>query len=441
MITRLFHWLLLYGLLYGAPTLSEATTDAAPPVDVSAGVAVDLYVFWGEGCPHCEDQKPFLRELEADYPNLTVHEFEVWRDARHRPLFQRMAGRHGVIGDSVPTLFVGGWAWVGDSRVIRQQIRQIIEQCSRVACPDSRGGGVTPAPGPEMPATASPGATVLNLPWLGEIDLRLHPLLLSTTLIAFIDGFNPCSLWVLTLLLALVIHSGSRQRIALVGTVFLTVTALVYGLFITGLFGVLFYVSYLWWIQLLVAGFALLFAAVNIKDYFWYKRGLSFTIAEHHKPGIYQGIRRIMNRSGWGLVSATAIMALGVALVELPCTAGFPVIWGNLLVVHETEPLTFAGLLGVYLLIYLLLELVLFIVVLTTLRIERFEERHGRVLKLIGGMIMLALALVLIFRPELMNSVTGSLGVFGLALLAALLVVVVHHIYSLRWARQSTTPP
>ncbi len=417
MIPHILCPLLIGLLLLGSPPVlaSEPAAEAFP---------VDLYVFWGDGCPHCADQKPFLRELEALYPNVTVHEFEVWRSTEHQPLFRYMAESHGLLGDAVPTVFVGGRAWVGDSSFIRQRIARIIEQCSRERCPDPRTELTEPVAG--QPSALPSSATHIRLPWLGEFDLQLHPLVLSTALIAFIDGFNPCSLWVLTLLLALVIHSGSRRRIALVGATFLTVTALVYGLFITGLFGVLSHVSYLWWIQLGVAAFALLFAVVNIKDYFWYQRGLSFTISERHKPGIYRGMRRIMNRSGLGLVTATAVMALGVALVELPCTAGFPVLWGNLLVAHEPTAMVFAGLLVLYLLIYLLDELIVFGVVAVTLKVSKFEERHGRLLKLIGGMIMLALALVLLLRPELMNSVSGSLGVFGFALLATALVLLVH---------------
>src|SRR5690606_19557531 len=117
----------------------------------------------------------------------------------------------------------------------------------------------------------------------------------STALIAFVDGFNPCSLWALSVLLALTIHTGSRKKIFLVGIVFLTVTSLIYMLFITGLFTMLTVVSFIGWIQAVVALMALFFAVVNIKDYFWYKQGISFTIADSKKPGIYQRMRRVMD--------------------------------------------------------------------------------------------------------------------------------------------------
>ncbi len=394
---------------------------------VAQSEAVDVFVFWGDGCPHCEVQKPFLQELD-ERPGVNVYAYEVWYQPQNRPLFQEMAAAYGIQAGGVPTTFIGGRVWVGFSDVYRQDMLQTVIDCSHYGCPSpatliSEGADALR----ELP-TESSAETGLSLPVLGEIDLRLQPLLVSTMLIAFVDGFNPCSLWVLTLLLALVIHSGSRKRIILVGITFLLVTAALYGVFISGLVTVLAYVGYLWWIQLLVALFAFSFALVNIKDYFWYKQGFSFTIADQHKPGIYRRLRQVLDKDkvGWRLVAATAVMAAGIALIELPCTAGFPVIWSNL-VSGAGLPMTgYLSLLAVYLLVYLLDELLVFVAVAVSLKASRFEEKHGRVLKLIGGMIMLALALVIVFRPDMMNSIASLLLVFGAALAASLLIIILH---------------
>jgi hypothetical protein len=249
-----------------------------------------------------------------------------------------------------------------------------------------------------------------------------------TLLIAFVDGFNPCSLWVLTLLLGLVIHSGSRGRVALVGITFLTTTALIYGAFVAGVFGILAFVLYLTWVQWLVAGFALFFGLVSIKDYFWYRRGLSFTIPESRKPGIYRGLRGLGRESlsGLALVAATIVMAAGISLVELPCTAGFPVVWSGIVAERTVSGAQFIALLAIYILVYLLIELVVFVSALLTLSMGRLEATHGRLLKLYGGMIMVALAVALALRPELMSSVGGSLLLFAGAFLVATLVLVLH---------------
>jgi thiol-disulfide isomerase/thioredoxin len=403
-----------------------APEDVYAAVDQSSAAGagtVRMFVFWGEGCPHCDQQKPFLRELEDRYPELEIRDFEVFRTNIHHPLFIAMAVAHGIEPGSVPTTFVGGQVYVGDGPQIRREMEQtIIREIASLQTGevpvDPERAGVEPR---AIAQVANDHA--VDLPLIGTVDLGVQPLVVATLLIAFIDGLNPCSLWVLTVLLGLVIHSGSRGRIALVGFTFLTTTALIYGAFIAGVFSILNFVLYLTWVQWLVAAFALTFGLVNIKDYFWFRKGPSFTIAENQKPYIYKGMRKLLNPqlSGFGLLFATIVMASGIALVELPCTAGFPVIWGGLVADRGVTGMTFLMLLGIYLLIYLLIELVVFFAALITLRMGKFQESHGRNLKLIGGMIMVALAWVLVFDPNLMNDIGATLvlflGTIGLALL------------------------
>jgi cytochrome c biogenesis protein CcdA/thiol-disulfide isomerase/thioredoxin len=394
---------------------------AASAQESAAPHRVDLYQFWGEGCPYCEEQIEFLRSLQQQFPSLTVHSLEVWRESAHRDLFRQLAAGHGVVAGSVPTVFVGGSVHIGDGRRVRLQIESVVQECVQSGCPD-------PLTRLEPGTRPTDDASWIDLPFLGSLDLAFQPLLLSTVLIALVDGFNPCSLWVLTVLLALVIHSGSRSRIALVGVTFLTTTALVYGLFIVGVFGALSYIAWLGWVQWLVASLAFVFAVVNIKDYFWFQKGVSFTIPAKRKPGIHRSMRGLLQpgRSPASLVAATVAMALGIALVELPCTAGFPVVWSGLVAAHQPGLLHFAGLVALYLLLYLLIELVVFLAALKTLKASRFEERHGRLLKLGGGMIMLVLALVLAIAPEFMNRLGGIMLVFAAALGLSLLVLLLH---------------
>ena len=277
--------------------------------------------------------------------------------------------------------------------------------------------------------TATLGAAgILAIPLIGTIDLTGQSLALSTALIAFVDGFNPCSLWVLSVLLALTLRTGSRKKVFLVGIVFLTVTSLVYALFIMGIFTMFSVVSFVGWIQVAVALVALFFAVVNIKDYFWYKEGISFTIADEKKPGIYKGMRRVLEAgdSTWGLITATVVLAAGVSLIEFSCTAGFPVLWTNLLITQEATTLTFVALLLLYMLIYQLDELGIFLVAVFTLKATKLEEKHGRILKLAGGMLMLTLAVVMLVNPAWMNQLSSSLLVFLIAFGMTGIVLVVH---------------
>ncbi len=247
----------------------------------------------------------------------------------------------------------------------------------------------------------------------------------------------------LSVLLALTLRTGSRRAIAVIGLTFIFVTALVYALFIAGLFSIFSVVSSAPWIRVVVALIAAGFAAINIKDFFWFKQGVSLTIPEASKPGIYQRMRGVLALADSmpALVAATAVLAAGVSFVELACTAGFPVLWTNIVAARDVTPAVFALLLGLYMLVYQLDELVIFGVAVVTMRATKLQEKQGRLLKLVGGMLMLSLAIVMLVDPSLMNNVATSLLVFAAAGAATLLVLLIQRIVLSRLAVGGSAPP
>lgn len=120
------------------------------------------------------------------------------------------------------------------------------------------------------------------------------------------------------------------------------------------------------------------------------------------------------------------MLAAGVSLVEFSCTAGFPVLWTNLLIAQEATAATFVLLLLLYMLIYQIDELGIFLVAVFTLKASKLQEKQGRILKLVGGMLMLTLANVMLVNPAWMNQISSSLIVFGVAFAATALVLLVH---------------
>ncbi len=430
---------------------TASTTPAAPTDDAPETV---IYFFWGDGCPHCAAAEPFLADLAERYPGVVVRDFEVWYHPENVEPLERMADALGFVPSGVPVIILGEDSWVGFSEDrTAAPIEAAVAACVANGCPDAGAGILSPA-SPGASPSASPGQSsapssssdpadapgpsvapdtddrVLSLPFLGTVDLSGESLVLSTVLIAFVDGFNPCSLWVLSVLLALTLRGGSRRTTVIVGLVFIAVTAFVYALFIAGVFSVLTVASVGPWVQRLVALVALAFAIVNIKDYFWWRQGVSFTISDEAKPGIYRRMRRVMasGDSLPALVGGTIVLAAGVSLVEFTCTAGFPVLWVNLLTAQEVTAATFLVLLGIYLLIYQLDELLIFGTAVVTLRASKLQERGGRILKLVGGMLMLTLAAVMLINPALMNDVGTSLLVFVVALAGAGLVLLLHRV-------------
>ncbi len=411
-------------------------SQPAVPEDLAAALTddgrVELLYFGSDTCPFCQRMEAYLDELEARFsPPLEVARHEVSGDPAARERWESELLARGYTPSGVPTAILGDRVWIGfDDRVATEVARAVATLAA--AAPDAADGDV----GSELPdgdaAVGDPRAptdTSLSLPLIGEVELAGRSTVGVTALIAFVDGFNPCSLWVLAILLAMVLNAGAtRRRIVAVGLTFLTVTALIYGAFIVGVFTVVDLLSGVTAIAWVVGAIALLIGAVNIKDYFAYKQGLSFTIPDRYKPRIYRGGRAIRDdeRPLPAVLLTTVVLAGGVALVELPCTMGFPVIWTGLLqTMGVARDLEFAGLLTLYLLIYVGLELVLFGVVITTMQVTRLEERHGRVLKLVGGSLMVVLGVAMIWFQTLLDDLTGLLVLTLSAVgLAGLLVLV-----------------
>jgi glutaredoxin len=380
---------------------------------------VSLWYFGIDHCPYCAQAEAFLDELERDHPDgLVVERHRVTGDPDARARWQALLAERGHDARAFPTVVLGEQVWVGFDQRVARQVEAAVRAALLGEPVDDAAVGVDEAP-----------STVVEIPLIGAVDAATRSALGATVLIALVDGINPCSLWVLMVLLAMVVNAGaSRGRLALIGAVFLTVTGLIYGAFIAGVFTVLGFVEHLGVIRVGVALIALVVGAINVKDYVAFKRGISLTIPDRAKPRIYRGGRAIRDtdRPLAAVLGTTVAMAAGISVVELPCTAGFPVIWSGILRTQGIDGAAFVGLLAVYLLVYVLDELILFGIILVTLRIEHFQERHGRLLKLIAGTVMLGLGAVLLLAPELMENLLFATLLMTGAVGTALLVDRVH---------------
>jgi cytochrome c biogenesis protein CcdA/glutaredoxin len=386
------------------------TTVPAPSTATTASEGVEIVLFYGDGCPHCAAEKKFLASLEERYEGVQVSEYEVWYDAQNRSLLMQVASERGFDASGVPITLLGDQVWIGWSDSLGQQIEGIVAAAL---------AGVAPPVVDDDP--------VVDVPLVGAVDLGGSSLLVSTIVIGFVDGVNPCSLWVLSMLLALVLHSGSRSRVAVVGVVFLVVTAGLYGLYMVGLFSALDYIGMRTWVRVGLAVLAGGLGLLHLKEYFWFKQGLSLTIPDEKKPGLYKKMRALAapDRSLPAALGATAVLAVGVSLLETPCTAGLPVLWTGMLADQDVAWTEAALLFAVYMAVFLLDELIVFGAAVVTMRAAKLQERHGRLLELISGTVMVALALVLLFAPALMESPAGALAVFGAAAAVVAAVVLV----------------
>jgi cytochrome c biogenesis protein CcdA/glutaredoxin len=408
--------LLLLGALIvlGATVLAVPVTMATAAADSDDGVT--LVLFHGEGCPHCAAERAFLDELSATHPTLRVESHEVWYDEQGRQLLVATADRLGFEPTGVPVTVIGDRVWIGFDDTTAQEITAAVEAVGSPQLAD-----------PRQPAGETTPARTVDVPLLGEVDVAGTSLLASTLAIGFVDGVNPCSLWVLSLLLAMVLNRGSRGRVLLVGSVFLTVTAGMYALYMAGMYSAASYLSGMGWLRLLVAVVAGTFGILQFKDGLGITAGPSLSIAPGQRPGLYARMRRVASPEGAlaATIAGTIALAAAVSLLETPCTAGLPLLWTTMLAEQGVGPLQAIGLFAAYMLVFLLDELVVFVAAVVTLRATKVQERHGRALKLVAGSVLCCLAVTMLLAPTALSTVLGTVLVFGSALAIAAVAYVV----------------
>jgi glutaredoxin len=390
-----------------------------------------LLLFHGEGCPHCAAERAWLEELALAYPQLRIKQYEVWNDQANRELLDRYATELGFEPAGVPVTIVGDQVWIGFSQLIAAELEAAVAAALAAHPPTSTTPSAPPtSTGPPQPGDPTPSAAPsgtersVELPLVGTVALEGSSLLLSTLLIGFADGINPCSLWVLAVLLAIVLHSGSRGRVALVGSTFLLVTAGMYGLYIVGMYSALDYAGQLAWIRAGVAVVALAFGVLQLKDGLTPGVGPSLSISPSRRPRIYRAMRGVArpDRGLLATLAGTAALAVGVSLLETPCTAGLPLLWTSMLADQGVSTATAVALFGVYMAVFLIDELILFGAAVVTMRARHLQPHEGRALKIVSGSLLVTLAVVMLVAPDAMVGLGSSLLVFAAAGLLALIV-------------------
>lgn len=326
-----------------------------------------------------------------------------------------MAEERGVAAGIVPAFFLADYYWVGFTETVNHEISATV---GRLLTGDAgiTGHGLVSGSTPPFP----------ELFRLGRIDTATAPAFIVTVAIAAVDGLNPCSLWVLTFLVGLIVRSGSRRRTLAVGIVYLLVTATVYGLFILGLFSAFYAAGGGPVIRVLVAILAVSMGLVNMKDYFAFRIGFSLAIPARFHSAIAGGGRSILTARDAPLRMAgvTVLFALGVSIVELPCTAGFPMIWSSYIATLGISQIRFAALFTLYLIVYLGLEIMVVAASILFMKRLVFREAHARLLKLCGGTIMVALGVAYLGFPGMTQTIDGVGVILGLASGLSVLIIL-----------------
>ena len=393
-VVRGLVWLLaLAALLIAVETASAAAPSAAQPIVIEA--------FVREGCPHCEDAEQFLSELGRERPELKIVIRDVQKDPAALDRLKQIAKQRKAGAPRVPAILVNGQLIVGFSRdastdrLIRNAVAGLEAAqgptATDPACEAEEDLACQRAP------SAAPAETFEVSIFGRTLTLEDVGLPAFTLAMGLLDGLNPCSMWVLLLMISLLAPLNDRRRMLAIAGTFVLIQGIAYFLFMTAWLNLFLFIGLSRASQLAIAAIAISAGLINMKDFFAFGRGVSLSIPEKAKPGIYNRMRAILHAESLpAAIIGAVILACLVQIVEFLCTSGFPALFTRILTLRELDPASYYGYLLLYISAYMIDDLVILSIGVVLLSRHRLQEREGRWLKLISGLVMVGLGIYLV---------------------------------------------
>ena len=382
------------------------------PVSTSANNDLNIYFFWGEGCPHCAKEHELLNSLASKYPEIKVYDYEIYNNKQNAEFLRKISEEIDTSVNGVPFTIIGDEYFEGFSESITpEKIEERINYCLLNECGDSvanivgvEGNNEEEEAGKEEPKEEKKAIIEkLNFPIIGEVNVSSFSLPLLTIAIGALDGFNPCAMWVLLFLISMLLGMENRKRMWILGGSFIIASAAVYFVFMAAWLNLILILGLVLWIRIIIGLVALISGGHNLKEYFFKKDDGCEVVNTEKRQKTFEKIKSIVQMNNfWLALGGIILLAFAVNLVELVCSAGFPAAYTQILALSNLATWQYYSYILLYVFIFMLDDLFVFIIAMVTLQTIGITTKYTRASKLIGGILMVIIGILMILKPQIL---------------------------------------
>lgn len=363
----------------------------------------NLYLFYGDGCPHCSAQKEYLNEIKDNYPNLKIYLYEVWYNKENASLYNLVKEKIGYDKSSVPFTVIGTNYMVGFADFKKEELKIMIENNLNNPSVDVVAEIINNNDIKDLKFSMIDPSGIVNLPLIGKVNIKEVSLPLVAVVLGIVDGFNPCAMWVLIFLLTLLLNMKNKSKAFTLGAVFLVTSALVYFLFMMSWLKVAASAVSISWLRILIGAVALLASLFNFYKYIKErnKDGGCDVVSNKQRTTIMTKTKQILSNKSFLLaLLGVIILACVVNVIELACSLGLPLMFTGILAFNNISPFMTVIYMLLYILFFLIDDLIIFIIAMVTFKITGISTKYTKYSHLIGGLIMFIMGILLILKPE-----------------------------------------
>ncbi|MBQ4032185.1 MAG: hypothetical protein II625_10560, partial [Bacilli bacterium] len=342
---------------------------------------VNLYLFHSADCSHCAAEIKWLSEIEDQYSEyLNVYKYEVTYDEANSKLMDQVVSKMKLSNQSLPLTIIGDKTFNGYSDTTASLIENQIKEYAELE--------------------SNPNE--IKIPILGNINMKKVSIPLVAVVLGFIDGFNPCAMWILLFLINMFFGMKDRKKAWVLGMTFLLVSGLVYFLSMLGINFVL-GIATIKWMKIAIALFILVAGILNMRKYFKIrKEEAGCTVVDSKKrKKLVTKMKKIMNSKTFFLAMLGIItLAVSVNLIELACSLGFPLIFTEILTINNIKGISRIIFLLIYIFFYMIDDMVVFAISMITVEATGITNKYNKLCTLISAIIMIAIGILLLVKPN-----------------------------------------
>ena len=365
------------------------------PISISAKENVKIYLFHSETCMHCQAEIKYLESIKDDY-SLDITYYETSFDAGNKELGNKVWDKLKIKGSyQTPFTIIGNTYFIGfdeEQFDYKSEIVKAIENYNGIDVVDKIINDMDISDIEMFDGVSGIASKYANA-----------PIFLMAIVLGALDGFNPCAMWVLIFLIGMLVNMKDKKRMWILGVTFITTSALVYLLFMLAWLNIAVSVAKVNIIRYIIGLLALVIGVINIKNYIksLKKDDGCHVVKDSKRKKIFTFIKNVVSNHSF-ILSILGIIALAfsVNVIELACSAGIPLIFTQILALNNLSMVSYILYMLIYILFFLIDDLIVFIVAMVTLNVTGISTKYTKYSHLIGGIVMVLIALLMIFKPD-----------------------------------------
>lgn len=383
---------------------------------------INMYLFYGDGCPHCAALEDYLESEYGNDKDLKLYRYEVWNSTSNVKLWEKVQDTLGEEAKGVPYFVVGDQVVQGFMEgATEKKIDKVIKNARDGKFNDNAGialgikdGKIEKSDKSDKPNydpdkketdldsnTSEKDENVIDVPLIGKVNLANLSIPVIAVVIGLVDGFNPCAMWILIFLITMLFDYKDRKNMWILGGTFLFTSAFIYFLFMISFLNIAMFINSIKILKIGIALFALCFGIINIYRYFKTKDAGCDVVDKKKRKKLMIRIKSILeNKKFLFSLVGIIVLAISVNLIELLCSLGLPVMFTEILAHNNITGVRELIYIIIYVIFFLIDDLIVFFIAMKTLKITAISNKYTKYSHLIGGIIMLIIGLLMIFKPE-----------------------------------------